>query len=166
MPDVRPWYIQRVHQPLKSAIFFGGKILVLVPYAKVKETVKDIAPRGRKQSQTKNSGEASDGYPITATAASTSVSNAYNATDSSSLPESEINVDVSNHPPASDTPVARNLRVDERGIYVDIEGREHFFTWDQFEQFLLDPRNTEHLPADDVVRRTADILRENKKAKA
>ncbi|KAH8930237.1 hypothetical protein BT69DRAFT_1345274 [Atractiella rhizophila] len=63
----------------------------------------------------------------------------------------------------SETPVAHNLRVDSLGIYVEIEHRDHFFTWDQFEQFLLDERNTAHLPADDVVRRTADILRENKK---
>ncbi|KAH8926426.1 hypothetical protein BT69DRAFT_1278841 [Atractiella rhizophila] len=151
------WYFERVHQPLRRTIYYS----LVLPYVKVKETVKEIAPRVKKQIRTNNLGDASVGNPITATAASSDV------TASSSLPESGPDIDVSNnHPPARDTPVARNLRVDERGIYVDIEGREHFFTWDQFEQFLLDPRNTEHLPVDDVVRRTADILRENKKAEA
>ncbi|KAH8915494.1 hypothetical protein BT69DRAFT_1288766 [Atractiella rhizophila] len=71
--------------------------------------------------------------------------------------------EVDNAIAESEIPVARNLRVDSLGIYVEIENTEHFFTWDQFEQFLLDERNTAHLPPDDVVRRTADILRENKK---
>ncbi|KAH8930241.1 hypothetical protein BT69DRAFT_1345276 [Atractiella rhizophila] len=74
--------------------------------------------------------------------------------------------DVDHNGNKSETPIARNLRVDNSGIYVDVESREHFFTWAQFEQFLLDENNTAHLPLDDVVRRTADILRENKKAQA
>ncbi|KAH8915496.1 hypothetical protein BT69DRAFT_1325187 [Atractiella rhizophila] len=146
--------------PWKHSVTFSRKILAnelqIDSYKIVKNTVRIQIPSAKKPSAKKPTG---DGHSPTPTAAPTSVSQDPTASSSN------CNVNHGDNG-VSETPVARNLRVDERGIYVDIEGREHFFTWDQFEQFLLDPRNTEHLPPDDVVRRTADILRENKKAKA
>ncbi|KAH8922007.1 hypothetical protein BT69DRAFT_1282660 [Atractiella rhizophila] len=60
----------------------------------------------------------------------------------------------------SPSPRASALWPSAEGVHVKLGENWTLLRWEDLQAFLLNPTNTNSLPHDDIVRRTADFLRE------